>query len=320
MKKILGIISVLMLLISVSSLALAEDEAEDETEEFEIDEETGEESEIMTSSLGAEIRLLQLEKAVTKNIIKGQEVISVLKDLGYNTTELEAILAELEFLLEEVQAADPNATDAVEVFVDLKSDAKELTKEFREALRDMLSDETLEGLQEQIRQMICEQVQNLTEKIQNRIRAYNRNQLHRLYGFIGDVNNSYLDEYENGNVTKEQVKNQIGKIISNMVKEKRNQVFLEFKESKIKTRIQAMVCVENATQNFTARKEARLEHRLQHANEQSPYGFQVREEMQNRIKNRLNAIENTGNQNINDDTHPGNNPGAGKQNPGSGKQ
>lgn len=320
MKKILGIMIVLMLLISATSLALAENEADDTTEEVEIDQETQEETEIMINSLGAEIRLLQLEKAIMRNIIKGQEIISVLKDLGYNTTNLEAILAELELLLDEVQAADPNATDAVEVFVDLKSDAKELTKEFREALREMLTDETMESLQERIRQMICEQVQNLTKKIQNRIRSYNRNQLHRLYGFIGVANDSFLDEYEDGNFTEEQVKSQIGKLVSDMAKEKRNQIFLEFKENNIRKKIQSMICVENATQNFTARKELRLENRLQHANMQNHVGSLVRIEVQNRIRNRLTAIGDAdgGGDGIN--MGPGNKPDFGNQNPGSGKK
>jgi hypothetical protein len=320
MKKILGIMIVLMLLVSISPMALAEDEADDTTDEVEIDEETQEQTEIMNCSVGAEIRLLQLEKAITKNIIKGEEIVSVLKELEYNTTELEAILAELELLLEEVQAADPNATDAVQVFVDLKSDAKELTKEFRETLKDMLDDETLISLRERIRKMICEQAQNLTKKILNRIRAYNRNQLHRLYGFMGYFNNSFLAEYENGNITKEQVKNQINEMVNNMTKEKRNQIFSELKESKIKARIHAMVCVENATQNFTARKELRLEHRLQYAkNAQSHEDSQVRAEMQQRMENRLNDMD-SGNGDGGTGNGSSNGPGSGKQNGGGGKQ
>ncbi len=318
MKKILGIIIVLMLLVSISPLALAEDEAGGTTEEVEIDEETQEETEIMNCSVGAEIRLLQLEKAITKNIIKGNETISVLKELDYNTTALEAILAELELLLEEVQAADPNATDAVQVFVDLKSDAKELTKEFRDTLKAMLDDEALESLRERIR--VEFQNLNLSKKILNRIRSYNRNQLYRLYDFISYVNNSFLDEYENGNITKEQMKNQIGKIINDMTKEKRNQIFSELKESKIKARIHAMICVENATHNFTSRKELRIEYRLQYAkNSQSHTNSWVRAEMQQRMENRLNE-NNSGNGNGGSGNGNGDNQGGGKQNGGSGKQ
>lgn len=304
-----------MLLMSISTIAFAEDGSDDEP----IDEVTKEETEIMTDSIGAEIRLLQLEKSITINILKGEQIVSILKNLDYNTTELEAILVEMEFLLEEVQAADPNATDAVQVFIDLKSDAKELTKEFRDSLEDMLDDETLNNLRERIREEY--QDQNLTKKIRNRIRFYNRNQLHRLYGFIGDVNYSFLDEYKNGNITKEQAINQICKMVNNMTKEKRDRIFLDFKEYRIRARIKSMVCVENASQNFTIRKEIRLEHRLQFAkNSQNPIDSRVRAEMQKRMENRLNDIINDGGDGYDKGGDNGSGSGDGKENGGGGKQ
>mgnify|MGYP000192954539 CR=1 FL=1 len=189
MKKIVGIMIVLVLMASLTPLALADEAGESEVE---IDAETYNEVEAMEYPYGAEIRLLQLEKAVTKNIVKGEEIVSVLKESGYNTTELETILAELELLLEEVQSADANSTNATQEFVDLKHDAIELTKEFRDALHELIDDDMADGLQERIREMTCEQVQNLTTKIQNRIRHYNRNQLHRLFGIIGEANESLL--------------------------------------------------------------------------------------------------------------------------------
>jgi hypothetical protein len=279
--------------VSISPLSIAEDETDDT--EVEIDEETFEETEIMNCSVGAEIRLLQLEKAIIKNIFLGNETISVLSELDYDTTLLEAILAELEFLLLDVQAADPNATDAVQVFVDLKSDAKDLTEEFRDSLSTMLDDGTLEELRERIRLMTCEQVQNLSKKIENRIRTYNRNQLHRLYGSIGLVSNSFLDRYEKGNISKEEVKSQIRNMLKNMTKEKRYQIFSELKTNGIRTRIQSMICVQNTTNNFTLRKQLRIQHRLQYlTNSQFPEDSQVRKEMQYRMENRLDDVDNNG--------------------------
>ena len=126
MKKTLSVISVLMLMISISSLAFAEEAGEG------LEDETEEEVEIMGYSYGAEIRLLQLEKSITKNLLKGEMIVDVLKILEYNTTYLETILFEMELVLGEVQAADPEANNSVEVFIDLKSDAKNLTIQFRE--------------------------------------------------------------------------------------------------------------------------------------------------------------------------------------------
>ena len=283
MKKILGITMVLLLATSMVPLTLA-DEAED-TQQDEV--------KIMNDQLGAQIRLLQLEKAITKNIFKGEEVVSVLKESEYDAAELEAILAELELLKGEVQSADPNSTNATQIFVDLKSDAVELTKDFREALKELLDEKTIEELRERIREMVCEQVQNLSQKIQNRIRQFNRNQLHKIYGIIEETDSSLIDEYQNGNVTREQVKQQISKKINEMTKEKRYQVFSELKEGRIRERIQARVCVEDAAENFQERKEVRLTNRLRSA--QNIDDDQIRTEMEQRMQNRLNNMDNGGN-------------------------
>ena len=73
MKKISTLLIMLMIFISISSLAIADEPEEDpEEEEFEgetegenetedLDNETVKEMEIMNNSLGAEIRLLQLD-------------------------------------------------------------------------------------------------------------------------------------------------------------------------------------------------------------------------------------------------------------------
>ena len=302
MKKILGITMVLLLATSMVPLTLA-DEAED-TQQDEV--------KIMNDQLGAQIRLLQLEKAIAKNILKGEEVVSVLKESEYDTTELEAILAELELLKGEVQSADSNSTNATQIFVDLKSDAVELTKDFKEALKELLDEKTIEELRERIREMVCEQVQNLSQQIQNRTRQFNRNQLHKIYGVIEETDSSLIDEYQNGNVTREQVKQQVSKKINEMTKEKRYQVFSELKEGSIRERIQARVCVEDAAENFQERKEVRLTNRLRSA--QNIDDDQIRTEMEQRMQNRLNNMDNGGN----DASDNGNNGTGNNKQPGNG--
>jgi len=291
MRKIWNIIIVLMLMVSIAPLAFA-DEAEDPTSEVEIDDETQKQVEIMNDSVGSEIRLLQLEKSIAKNIIKGEEVVSILKGLEYNTTYLEAILAEFEFLKEEVIDVDPNSTDAVQIFVDLKHDAVNLTKDFRDALKELLDDDTIEQLRERTREMICEEAQNLSSKIQNKIKQYNRNQLHKLYQIMGENGTSFLNKYQNGTLTMEQVKQQIGKMVNQMTKEKRYGIFSQLKQNKIQKKIQAEICVQNATDGFQTRKESRLINRLQKS-ENMP-DDPINEEMQERIRNRLKGNDNSG--------------------------
>ncbi len=279
MRKIYSLLIVLVLLISISSIVLVraddkgnhygkDDDFEDDDDQNEsddqnetddpeenetnddLDNETEKEIEIMNNSLGAEIRLLQLQKSLLKNIIKGEMSVEVLKGLEFNTTTLESILDEMEFLLEEVKVANTTSNESVQIFVELKSRAKNLTTQFREAIRDLLDDVTLGEIREQIRQMFSEQqLQNLSKDIRHRIRQFNRNQLYRLYGIIGETNNSFVNEYLNGNVTLDQVKLQICKMINQMTKENRYDVFSEIKEDHIKNKIHSKASAEDNHNN-----------------------------------------------------------------------
>lgn len=285
MGKILGV-GIVLMLVALTPLTLAED----------VESSTQSETEIMNYQFGASIRLLQLEKVITNNILKGEEIISVLKESGYNTSVLEAIIAELELVKDEVIAADPNSTDAVEIFTDLKNDSIELTKEFRETLRDMLDDETIEGLRERTREMVCEQVQNLSNMIRNQIRQYNRNRLCYIYGLFGENNRSLLDNYQNGTATMGQIRYQLQNMINVMTGIEKYQIYSELKENNIRQRIQARVCVENATDNFQERKEERLMNRINYTqNSQNAENNQVMAEMEQRMMNRLNEMMAGGN-------------------------
>lgn len=292
-------------MVSISSLAFADESEEPEENESEIDDETEEETEIMNNSLGAEIRLLQLEKAITKNIIKGERAVEVTKELGYNTSNLEAILEEMRLLLEEVQAADPSSNDSVQVFIDLKSDAKKLTKEFRETIKELLSDVKYKELKEQLQERVSERVQNLSEKIQNRIKQFNRNQIHRLFIYMGEVNESLAERYENGNATLEQVKSQISKMVNQMMKEKKRQMFYDLKGEKIKNKDDVEAVLENATVNFAQREQTRLQERLLKAENKG--NSNLIQQIQNKISNQNNSGNGPG-----DNSDNGNGKGKGK--------
>jgi len=165
----------------------------------------------------------------------------VLKELGYNTTDLEEILAEMRLLLEEVEDADPSSPDAVQIFVDLKHDAINLTKEFRTTIKELLDDVKYRDLRRQITDMILEHNQNfsnLSKKIQNRIKQFNRNQLFRLHNFIDDQLDTLIAQYENGSLTSEQFKSQICRIVNQMNKDKKEDLFYELRAEKMKNRDQ----------------------------------------------------------------------------------
>ena len=269
MKKILNLLLVLMLMGSIASLAFA-DEAGDndqgtsdnnhdnhqgtldnETNQSEqqqnnsYENETEHEIEIMNTSLGAEIRLLQLEKAVITNLLKGTMIVQVLKGLEVNTTQLEGILGNLRDVLNEVRTADPAANNSVQIFVELKNRTRSLTKEFRDTLRALLDKDTIKHIKEQLRNMTSDELKNCSKKILNRIRHFNRNQLYRLYGLVGETNDTLLKEYLNGKITLNQTKLQLHKQINQMTKEKRSMIYSEIKEENIKKQIKSHASIDD---------------------------------------------------------------------------
>jgi hypothetical protein len=254
MSKIKNLLMVLMLMASIASLAFAV-EADDDNQgnpnngngnhNHPFDNETEHEIGIMNNSLGARIRLLQLEKAILTNLVKGTMTVQVLKGLNVSTTKLETILANLSDVLDAVRAADPAANDSVQVFVQLKNESRNLTKQFRDTLRLLLDDETIAMIREQLRNVTSDELQNCSMKLRHWIRNFNMNQLYRLYGIIGETNNSLLAQYLDGNISLNQTKFQLYKMINQMTKEKRHMIFSEVKEENIKKKIQAHTAMEN---------------------------------------------------------------------------
>jgi len=275
MKKIWNVLMVLLLTASTMSLALADEADED------IIEEIG----VMHYEFGAEVRLLQLEKVLTRNIMMGEKIIEILQELEVNTFDLELILTEMNFLKDEIQDADPNSEDAAEQFVDMKNESINLTKEFRITLHDLLDEETIETLREQMKDFFKEEMQSLREQIRDMIRNFNRNRLHSIYEIIGLVDEELLEQYEDGEVTIDEVKEQLREYFDNLTKEERRELFVELKMNNIRRLIHAKAAFDDACEFAQERKEARWDNRLLKINDIED--FHLRGQMNERIGGRM---------------------------------
>ena len=101
---------------------LADDNATGSTDDM-----TRNETAIMGSTHGAEIRLLQLERRILIHNAVAQKVIDLIKAKGNDTTSLEALLQQSVALAVEVKNS-PRAPsqDAVKSFIDYKQDANDI--------------------------------------------------------------------------------------------------------------------------------------------------------------------------------------------------
>lgn len=138
------------------------------------------EVEDMQTQLGAEVRFLQLEASIERNILHGEEVISKVDNLGKDASGLEAKLLDLNALLVQVQETDltQEPAELAEEFLVLKELAVELSTSFRDEARSLLDVTVRTELKNQLKNM--NESRELRQKIVQRIQQYNMQKLQGL--------------------------------------------------------------------------------------------------------------------------------------------
>ena len=252
MKKIVNIFVVLMLMASMMSVALVvkADDTGNDPDDNSVDSKTEREIQAMNNPLGAQIRLLQLEKAIITNILKGDMIVQVLQgfDVDVDTTNLEKILINLTVNLSKVRAAeeDTDAEDPVQLFVELKHNSTNLTVQFRDTLRLLLDDDTIVKIKAELRDILdSAELQDCSMKIRHWVRQFNGNQLYRLFNLTGEVDTSLLEKYLGGTIDLDQVRLHLYTLINQMTKAKKYDLYSEIKEENIRNNIQAHEAIEN---------------------------------------------------------------------------
>lgn len=257
MNKIFGIL--MLFAIMFSTISMAEDSLVSTNP---IENQTQEHVRIMNNGLGAEIRLMQLEKSIEIKIEMGNLIVAKATELGENTTGLEALIAEMQLVLQEVQAADPTADDAVEQFVDLKSDAIELTQEFRTLAKTILPEAEQEQLRTQEKTMQQERI-NTAQEIKTKIRQYNQEKMEEFQNKLGIQIQETIQNMKNGTMTTEQAKAQIKTMVQNMKQSQKYGNYTGMKEEALREKVQAKEKINTTNNGSETRKQNRYQNRLQ---------------------------------------------------------
>jgi hypothetical protein len=284
---------------------LSEEENEEETDEVEetelteedISESTMEEVSSMNTKPGAEVRLLQLEKSITRNILAGQEVIDRIAEKGNDTSELEAIITELEALKLEVQSLDPNSENAVEEFVNIKQEAIELVKEFREKAKELIEEGYRLALGQRIRNMNMTEIKEYNLRIRARIHSLNAEIVSKTFIALGIDNPELIDKVKSGEATFAEVKDEVKTTLQAMTPEERKAAWSNLKESGVKKDVAARARIEKARLKINERKANRMEwmtkaaNRIQDADKRARVQATLEKRTQ-LVDNRIARIEN----------------------------
>lgn len=266
-------IPVVMLLVLIS-VALAE----------EIDEKTKSEVRIMSYPFGAKVRMLQLERALTKNILMAEFIISNLN--GTNTTELLSVLDEMKILKQEIQniSYDQNASALAEHFIDLKKDSTELSKDFKDKLYVLVSPEQLSELKQKLASL-RENMTEINEEVRNMVHEYNEKRVDTIVNKTCAVRNQIASKIKSGEVNATGI--MLG--IRNMCNktEDKNAVIVRIRNMTAEKNSFCNMTAEKAIKNFEIRKVQRLEKRVQLIGTRNAV-------MQQRLNSRITAIRTGG--------------------------
>jgi hypothetical protein len=246
-----------LLLLSFFPVAVAEEDIE-ETDDM-LAQETLAEASGMYHGTGAEVRLLQLEKAITRNIILGNKIIAYLQGNNTNTTDLEAIVTEFEALKLEVQDLDPSSENATEDFVNIKQESIELSKEFRDTLRALIGKDNGPLLEGEIQQVDWSEIEEYNAEIKSKIHEQNAQIVGKLFESLGIENDELLEKVRNGEATFAEVRDVVAAAVKDMTPEERKEAWTELKEDGVRKMIAVRAKIEKARLNINERKATRLE-------------------------------------------------------------
>lgn len=216
MKKILLIAFALMMSLAALSLVVAQDADVNAEAGGDIDVAGAEmhEAAVMHVSLGAQVRLLQLEKEVLRRFLYGEQVLeyidnSSLNITGENLAKLEVIVSELGDVKDEIVAEleKPANETTVEMFVSLKDRAINLTQEFRTILRESLSPEERKAMRDNVEEKKFPELEEFNGQIKSKIMEFNRNRVSEMLQNMGITDDDLMARLESGNITAAELKN-----------------------------------------------------------------------------------------------------------------
>ncbi|MEM4755584.1 MAG: hypothetical protein QW594_00445 [Candidatus Woesearchaeota archaeon] len=171
---------------------------------------------------GAQVRLLQLQKAIKKNIIAGQEIVSQIQQQTptADITKMQELLQKMEGVLEKTQQqlneiqqqADPikESKTLALAYVELKNEAKTLTHEFRQLAQQYAKD--IDGIKLKIKekqQRHQEELKQYDQKIKEKKQQYYSNQIQHYEAILQKKDSTLAKQVEEGQLTVEEAWEQL---------------------------------------------------------------------------------------------------------------
>ncbi|MCX6710060.1 MAG: hypothetical protein NTV63_03875 [Candidatus Woesearchaeota archaeon] len=249
-KKTFAVFAILLLAVALLPL-FAKANEDNSTENNDIDEENEEnealfgineteelEIEPMASPYGAMVRLLELEKSISRNILVGENIVEIIsaRNSSLNVTHLNRILDEMELLLDEVKSAPTSGegSELAQKFVDMKHDAIALSKEFREYAKLLMLPRERAEVAKKIKDLDENELQKINKAIRDAKHEFNAQYLNETLQRLGLSNENLIKLVQSGNATIKDVMESLKEALKSISAKKMNEARQKIKESESK--------------------------------------------------------------------------------------
>jgi hypothetical protein len=236
--KIIAILA--LVLLAIPSMAFAET----------ISTEAQAEARLAASTIhGAEVRLLQLERAITRAIVQGERIINYAEEQNFSEANIEVmidVISDIRALRVQVQEVDPASEIVVREFVALRQEANVLTQKFRRAAHELFSEEDVAYLRGYVRieADAAAEVRARDAQIQQRLCAHNAQQVQAVLNAMGISQESLVAEVRACEKSKDQAMLELRKLYNSLEERRKQATQKEVAEYRARLRVQQIAEVE----------------------------------------------------------------------------
>ncbi len=215
----------------------------------------------MNTPLGTQVRLLQLEKRLTRNYLIGEQIIEIIQKNheDENITELEDLSNKMYSLKEEVISLTNQtltSEEAAAEYVSIKKEAITTTKEFRDLAQAILTLEDKREIAEAIKNIDANQLNSLNGQIVGLIRNYNAQKITAFMAKIGKQNQELAAQIRNGELMQSQIRERLLEHYSDVNKSVKEQIMSQVKQNIAKRNAEQKAIIDHAKQQVQQKIEA----------------------------------------------------------------
>ena len=292
MKKILTKMFVLFALVILVSLPLASAnniEVQSNTKKLVSDDVVT--AKYFADNHGAKVRLMQLEKSVSKNKLVGEEVIDYIKKhySSADVSSLEAYRDEIEDLFNQAKSitvTEQNKDEVLAQYKAIREASLEITAKFREQAHSILSKDDLETIRNEVKSVIKKNDESYRSKMKKDVRLANANRFRKILENLPvEQADSIATQLEKGKITPSEARVKFHEFVSKMSPEERKEMTSKAKAFMTKHRVARQKMLSRITPEKVSAISERINKRL---NER--FGNDIPSDVQKHVDEAMNHL------------------------------